>query len=211
MKTILCYGDSNTYGYVPGTGTRYPKGERWTDILQSLLPADFEVIAEGLNGRTTAYDREGDDIKNGLRHMVPILHSHRPLHIVIFMLGTNDCNAELNITVKDIRDGMEKLIVKAKEAIPLKQSDPFRIIVVAPPHISPSYKGGPFHGQLNDGSVSKSRALSKEYEELCEKHGCVFVDARDIKVSDTDGLHLTSEAHDKLGHLIARTVLSLKD
>ena len=209
MKTILCYGDSNTYGYVPGAGTRYVREERWTGVLQSLLPAGYEVIEEGLNGRTTAYDREGEDIKNGLKHLVPILHSHRPLDIVVFMLGSNDCNAELNIDVTDIRDGMEKLILETRERMLQKQGYLPRIIVIAPPHISPAYKGGPFDGQLNDDSVIKSEALGREYEDLCRKYDCIFMDAKDIPVSAADGLHLSRESHQKLGQSVAKVILAL--
>ena len=210
MKTVLCYGDSNTYGYDPENGMRYPKEKRWTFILQSLLSEGYEVIAEGLNGRTTAFDREGEDIKNGLRHLVPILHSHRPLDIVIFMLGTNDCNSEVNAKAKDIASGMEKLILKTKEASLLKQSYLPKIIVIAPARISPSCKEGPFAHEFEDDSIRKSKALSEEYEKLCKKHGCIFLDAKDVRVSDTDGIHLSEEGHEKLAHLLAEAILSIQ-
>ena len=54
MTTILCYGDSNTYGYNPVNGLRYPKDVRWTGVLQKLLGEQYAVIEEGCNGRTTA-------------------------------------------------------------------------------------------------------------------------------------------------------------
>ncbi|MBR0462620.1 MAG: SGNH/GDSL hydrolase family protein [Erysipelotrichaceae bacterium] len=209
MKTVLCYGDSNTYGYNPEDMTRYPKDARWTTILDGLLPAKYEVIPEGLNGRTTAFDREGDDIKNGLRHLVPILHSHRPLDIVIFMLGTNDCNTEVDAKAKDIAEGMEKLIMKTREASLAKQSYLPVIIVVAPAHISSSCKEGPFAYEFDDDSISKSIALSDEYRKLCKRHGCVFADGGDIEVSDIDGIHLSRQGHKQLAHLLAETVLSI--
>ena len=210
MKNIICYGDSNTHGYDPSTGLRYPKDRRWTSILQRLLPEGYDVIDEGLNGRTTAFDREGEDVKNGLRHLVPILYSHRPLDIVIFMLGTNDCNTELSIEVSDIKEGMERLIIKTREAALEKQNYLPSIIVVAPPCISYSYRGGPFDGKFNDHSVEKSMSLSREYRELCDKLSCVFADASAIKVSDLDGLHLGPEGHEKLAHLLAETVIGLE-
>ena len=101
MKTVLCYGDSNTYGYEPLSGTRYPKEQRWTTILQNRLGAEYEVVPEGLNGRTTAYDRPDFVWKNGFPYLAPCLGTNKPLDYVIFMLGTNDCNADLNLSEDD--------------------------------------------------------------------------------------------------------------
>ena len=56
-KTILCYGDSNTFGYVPaGGGKWYPEDVRWTGVLQDDLGDAYRVIEEGCSGRTTDID-----------------------------------------------------------------------------------------------------------------------------------------------------------
>ena len=50
---ILCYGDSNTWGYISGTDhQRYGEDERWTKVLVKKLGENFEIIEEGLNSRT---------------------------------------------------------------------------------------------------------------------------------------------------------------
>ena len=55
MKQILCFGDSNTYGLIPGTtNQRYGWGTRWTSILDDKVRTKgYSVIEEGLCGRTT--------------------------------------------------------------------------------------------------------------------------------------------------------------
>ena len=53
MYRILCYGDSNTWGYIPLTEKRYPPEVRWTGRLQRLLGPDYQVLEDGLSGRTT--------------------------------------------------------------------------------------------------------------------------------------------------------------
>ena len=90
MKTILCYGDSNTYGYDPSNGFRYPKNVRWTGVLADLLGPEFTVIEEGCNGRTTVFDDPLEGWKNGLDYLKPCLNSHKPIDLVILMLGSND-------------------------------------------------------------------------------------------------------------------------
>ena len=90
MKTILCYGDSNTYGYNPVTGGRWSEDIRWTGRLQQLLGDEYKVIEEGCNGRTTMYKAPGEGWKSGLEYLKPCLNSHKPVDAVVMMLGTND-------------------------------------------------------------------------------------------------------------------------
>jgi lysophospholipase L1-like esterase len=71
MKTILCYGDSNTYGYIPRRGMRYPRDVRWPGRLQNLLGEEYTIIEEGCSGRTTVYDDPLEGWKNGLDYLKP--------------------------------------------------------------------------------------------------------------------------------------------
>lgn len=92
-RTVVCFGDSNTWGYVPGSnGERWPRAQRWPVILQGLLGGGYEVIAEGLSGRTATIDRPDSEGRNGLPYLLPCLLSHAPVDIVVIFLGTNDVN-----------------------------------------------------------------------------------------------------------------------
>lgn len=202
MKTVLCYGDSNTYGYDPRNGLRYPKEVRWTTILQNKLGEEYEVITEGLNGRTTAYDRPDGAFKNGLNYLTACLGSNKPIDYIIFMLGTNDCNSDLHLTSKDICLGMEKLIETVEEESGWMQERVPKIIVVVPAMIGKNYKSSPFAYQLDDESIIKSKEIGELYKDLCIKHNCVYLDARDLEVSEIDSEHLTIESHKKLAELL---------
>jgi lysophospholipase L1-like esterase len=91
VKTLVCFGDSNTWGYVPGSdGERFPRGVRWPVRLAAALGPDWQVIAEGLNGRTAAVDNPVEDGRNGLPYFLPCLRSHKPVDLVVIYLGTND-------------------------------------------------------------------------------------------------------------------------
>ena len=98
MKTIVCYGDSNTYGYNPENGFRYEYEERWTTILQKELKDSAIVIPEGLNGRTTSFEDELRPGRNGATYLDPCLHSHGPIDLVVLMLGTNDLKIRFQAT-----------------------------------------------------------------------------------------------------------------
>lgn len=200
MKTVLCYGDSNTHGYDPRNGGRYQKKDRWTTILQNKLGDDYDVVSEGLNGRTTAYDRSDGIYRNGLYCLPACLHSHHPLDYVIFMLGTNDCNKDLNLTSKDIALGMEKLINTTINEIKDMQEDKCKIIVVVPAAIGDNYKGSNFAYQLDENSYIKSREIVKLYKDLCDKYNCLYLDCSDLKVAEEDSEHLTLESHKQLAN-----------
>ena len=109
MKNVLCFGDSNTYGRRPD-GLRYERWERWTGILQQLLGEEYYVIEEGNNGRTTVYDDWIETDKCGLLQLPSALSSHRPLDLVILMLGTNDLKPRFGAPVNDIAEGAGRLV-----------------------------------------------------------------------------------------------------
>jgi len=93
VKTLVCFGDSNTWGYVPGSdGERFPREVRWPVRLAAALGPEWEVIAEGLNGRTATFERPDSEGRNGLPYLLPCLQSHAPVDLVVIFLGTNDVN-----------------------------------------------------------------------------------------------------------------------
>ena len=107
MTTILCYGDSNTYGYNPVNGLRYPKDVRWTGVLQKLLGEQYAVIEEGCNGRTTVFEDIAEPWKAGLGYLKPCLNTHKPIDFVIMMLGSNDLKRMFHATAKEIADTLK--------------------------------------------------------------------------------------------------------
>ena len=116
MKTILCYGDSNTWGYNPRTQDRFPIAERWTGVLAHKLGAEFRVVEEGLNGRTTVWDDPIEGYKNGKEYLIPCLESHRPIDLVVIMLGTNDLKKRFSVSAYDIAQSVGVLVEIVQEA-----------------------------------------------------------------------------------------------
>ena len=200
--TVLCYGDSNTYGYDPYTYSRYPYKDRWTTILAEMLGERYEVIPEGLNGRTTAYDRPGADWKNGAGSFVASLGTHKPVDYLVIMLGTNDCNDELGLTAERIADGMEKLVKLTEQETPGLQGYIPEVIVVAPAAIQEDFENSPFADKLTEESVQKSCDLGPLYRNIAVKHLCKFIDATEGPEVSEDCEHLTVKGHRQLAELI---------
>ena len=204
MKTILCYGDSNTFGYIPaGGGARYPREVRWTALLQKALGDRAEVISEGLPGRTTVYDRIDAPWKNGLPYLRPCLRSHEPLDMVVFMLGTNDCNIELGITAQESAAGLETLLTLAEEETLGRQGYIPQFVIIVPAAIRTAMEDGKCVYKIDKSSVEKSRALAPLYRQLAEKHRCLFLDGTDrFEVSEVDCEHLTEKGHRQLAEAL---------
>lgn len=112
MKQILCFGDSNTYGLIPGTtNQRYGWGTRWTSILDDKVRTKgYRVIEEGLYGRTTVFDNPFRTERRGTEMLPAILESHRPVDTIVLMLGTNDCKSVYSATPEVIGQGIEQLL-----------------------------------------------------------------------------------------------------
>ena len=210
MINILCYGDSNTYGYMPETGYRYPKNVRWTGVLQNLLGERFTVIEEGCNGRTTIFDDPVEGWKNGRDYLKPCLNSHKSIDIVIMMLGSNDLKECFHASAEDIANGAEVLVKDIIEFTQIKQGFVPHIILVSPPEIGERINESVFYGNFTEDAIGRSKEFSKYYKKVADSNGCIFVDAASyIKPSEEDSLHLTAEGHMKLAEVLYDTIIEM--
>ena len=204
---VLCFGDSNTYGYNSKTGRRLPPYLRWTTSLQRYLGCRYNVINEGLNGRTTAFTKAGSVWKSGLYEIEPILARNDFTDILIIMLGTNDCAAEIGLDENGIADGMERLVTRAKEYLLLNQGYLPRILLVAPPAVQPGVMEGPFSDEFNDRQLQVSAALPAALKNVAEKMDCEFVDLSGQFVFwDIDCEHFQPKDHFRVAKTIAGVI-----
>lgn len=207
MKTLLCYGDSNTWGAVPMPdwehADRYPEADRWTGIMRRDLGDDWEVIAEGLPARTTVLDDPIDgEHFSGLRYLLPCLLSHRPLDVVVLMLGTNDLKRRFNVSAEEVGNGVERLlrVIAGSDCLKGGMDD---VVVLAPP---PLIETGIFTG-MYEGAAKKSLELAACIEPVALKYGARFVDTGAIVTSSRiDGIHFDLGEHRKLGAALARFI-----
>jgi lysophospholipase L1-like esterase len=210
MRTILCYGDSNTYGTAPmqhlDDGRRFGHGERWVSVMRQALGADCWVVEEGLPGRTTVLVDPIEGIyKNGHTYLVPCLESHRPVDIVTIALGTNDLKARFGMPPGDIAAGAGILVdTVAKSLAAVGQSA--KVLLIAPPPILET-------GCLADmfaGGAAKSQAFATHYKATAARLGAAFLDAGSVIASSKiDGIHFDLPEHQKLGRAVAAAVKQL--
>ena len=215
QRTILCYGDSNTWGAVPGTINwktmyleRYKRDVRWTGKLQDLLGSDYYVIEEGLSGRTTNVDYTAKKGCNGKTYLGPCLFSHAPLDLVIIYLGINDLKVEFNRSAKEIVDGLAELV-------DLVQSSTFGADMQLAPKVllvnNISLSSESFQDMNNDfvfkGALEKCQQIGPYYSELVDDKQCYYLDVTPvISQSKIDGCHLDAQAHAQLAQLLEKEV-----
>lgn len=203
-RTVLCYGDSNTYGaaVVPRPDNRYDYEERWPGVLADCLGTGWLVIEEGLNGRTTVRDDpvEGE-YRNGKTYLLPCLYSHMPLDLVAVMLGTNDLKTRFNASPSDIAQGLGTLVSMVRSAAVGRGGQSPEILVIAPPPILETL---PLHAEMFVGAFQKSLQLAGQYAALATSLGTHFFDGASVaRSSPADGFHLDAEAHRALGLAVA--------
>jgi lysophospholipase L1-like esterase len=190
MPRLLCFGDSNTWGYTPQNGERFPYNVRWPGVLAKLLGVSWTVVEEGLNGRTTAFDYKDRPGKNGLAYLGPCLDSHFPLDAIIVGLGTNDTKTEFGLSPQEIAAGMERVVALALKG-GLERRSKMRVIISGAPRVREERMSYP----EMKGAEAKTAALAPLYRALAEKHGAVFVDLSVVEASPFDGYHLEPEGH----------------
>lgn len=203
MKTVLCYGDSNTWGYDPATQERFPRDIRWTGVLRQTLGEEFLIIEEGLNGRTTVWDDPIEGYKNGKEYLIPCLETHRPIDLVIIMLGTNDLKLRFSVSAYDIANSVGVLIDVVQKSAAGPQDEPPQLLVMAPPPVAKLTE----FADMFQGAPEKSLKLSEQCRRVTEEYGCHFLDTRAIiRSSDVDGIHFERSEHRRLGEAVADEV-----
>lgn len=210
-RTIVCYGDSNTYGLPPiqelGDFSRYDRQTRWPRVMANKLGEDFHVIEEGLCARTTTHTDpvEGED-RNGLVSMKLILESHMPIETVVLMLGTNDLKARFGVSAFEISLSVQRLVLAIQQSTTGANFKAPAILLVAPP---PIHERSFLTKMFKDGR-EKSLELPEHLSHVAAAMGTEFFDAGTFVDADTeDGVHLTAASHRILGVALADKLMQM--
>ncbi|RKX76102.1 MAG: hypothetical protein DRP87_12850 [Spirochaetes bacterium] len=197
---ILCYGDSNTWGFRPFTGGRYPESHRWPAVLGRYLGEDYEVVEEGLNGRTIGNLMPGNFPLNGLRYLESFLLREKPFDVIIIYLGINDLFKQEGVSIEEIAANAGKavdlvLFFYEENDLPIP-----RVILLSPLPANENAEGAHHFREL----IEKSRRFPEEFRKVAESFGIDFIDtSRIISASDLDGVHIDGESHQRLGRHLA--------
>lgn len=214
MRTILCFGDSNTWGFIPESITeshprRHSPDVRWTGVLARELGSAFHIIEEGQNGRTTVHDDPFALARNARPVLPALLESHKPLDLVVLMLGTNDLKALFGVSPGEIATGVQvlaKMILGSDAGIGAR---PPKLLLMCPPAILDNSHLPDIAAKFPN-APALSRELPRHYEALAAAFGCAFINTQAlIEPSPVDGIHLDAAAHEKLGVTVAKKVKSL--
>lgn len=206
MKSVLCYGDSNTYGVNPFTGGRWPKEVRWPGILQKHFGHEIDVIEEGLGGRTTVWDDPFAEGRNGKKSLPMLLDSHKPLDLIIIMLGTNDLKERFQALPEDIACGVGQLTGIIRSHFSADSCSQPEILLVSPIHLGSDVEHSVYSGFRNS-AVEKSKLLAPLVQKQAELYGCLFLDASSVAMPNcADMIHMDEKSHAALAVAIQKFV-----
>ena len=203
MFTLLCFGDSNTWGYDPATWERYPLDIRWPGVLQNELGKSYRVIEDGQNGRTAVEGKTFAGFNTSKTDLVSTLANYSPLDLVILMLGTNDLLMRSSVSPDDVGKGIDVLldIIRHSGAGPVSSAP--TVLLLAPPPI------GSLSGETDalKSAVTQSHLFAERYASIAADFGCAFLNTGEIvRSSEIDGSHLDASEHKKLGLAVAKRV-----
>lgn len=191
MKHILCFGDSNTHGFIP-FGGRYDDDTRYTGHLAKMLGPDYKIIEEGMNGRTSSLDDPMEPYRNALDYIIPCLKTHNPLDLTLVMLGSNDMKQRFNPTAEKVADGLRRL---TKIILEYTETP---VLLVSPILLAENI-AALIPSDFSEQSVAVSRQLGTAVQNVAQELGTYYLNAADFAApSAEDGLHLTPEGHRQL-------------
>ncbi len=211
MPNLLCFGDSNTYGTLPmaqeGAHHRFAPDVRWTGVARAALGEGWNLVEEGLPGRTAQFaDPVMDGLMDGMPALRIALQSHGPLDVLTIMLGTNDVKTRFGASAETVMGGVAALLDLALGTEMQTRHDGFKVLLICPP---PVVETGILKAQFL-GGTEKSIALSGLYAALAQSRNIGFLDAGQvIAPSPVDGVHFEAAAHGALGHAVAGALRGL--
>jgi lysophospholipase L1-like esterase len=208
MKSVLVYGDSLSWGIVPGTRQRLPFEQRWPGVMELASEGRFRVIEDCLNGRRTVWEDPFKPGRNGLTGLGARMEVYSPLSLAIVMLGTNDFqfNTPFN-TAWTAAQGVATIVNEMRRAPiePGMVAPP--VLIVAPPTLRKS-EVQPM--PKFDGAELRCSGLPEALRQVAADLGCEFFDANSVsKTSTVDGVHLDAAQHLLLGTALAKVVNSI--
>ena len=210
MKSVLCFGDSLTWGFDPATAGRHAFADRWTSVLAEGLGPDVTVIPEGLNGRTTCYeDHSAAAERNGVKTLPTLLATHDPLDLVIIFLGTNDLKRSTGGgRVFEARIGMERLL-EIVRGFPYHRGHAVpQILLIAPPAFVETDE--PDMKVLLGHALVESQEFGTAYALIADEYGCDVFDAAEVaECSPLDGFHLDAANTRAIGEALLPQVQAI--
>jgi lysophospholipase L1-like esterase len=204
MQQILVYGDSLSWGIIPGTRQRLGFEQRWPGAMEVVLRRSghaVRVIEDCLNGRRTVWDDPFKAGRKGLQGLAQRIEMHSPLTLVMLVLGTNDFQCMHDNSPFLSTQGLAALVQAIRQAPvePGMQIPP--VMIVAPPAIV-----GP-RGTIAakfEGAATRSAGLATAYEKLAEELDCLFFDLNKVTTaSQIDGIHLDADQHAQVARSLA--------
>lgn len=221
-KTILCYGDSNTWGFAAELQpkdkryiVRYAQDVRWTGVLQDMLGDGYRVIEEGLNARTTVWDDVTWPDRNGLAYLRPCLDTHAPIDLVVLMLGTNDLKVRISGYVPDIARAAGTLVKTIQSGNDGPNGRAPEVLLVSPILVGERLKEAApdIYDELGrENGRGNSLLFAKHFQAAAEESGCHFMDAAlYAQPGPADELHLDVQNHRKLAEAFAKKIAEIME
>lgn len=210
-KRVLIFGDSNVWGYIPGSGQRFPENIRWTGVATQFLERDCVILEDGVSSRATIYDDLRFSCRNGKTGLGYTLAAQAPLDLVVLSLGINDLKYGDAVASRKGLEELIRLLENADACFPLPGSSRnfpqgLKLLVLSPIHLHPRISELWPDSSLRN-SYNESLKYAELYAKAAKEHGAWYLNTADYAApSPVDGVHMDADAHSAVGHAVAEQI-----
>lgn len=199
QKEVLCFGDSNVFGYNPSDGSRYPADIRWSGLVKEYFKNKLKIVEAGCNNRTIFENPNGKNYSG-----IDILKEYllKKYFGIVFLIGINDFQNIYTISDETLYLGLENLILISRKIVP-----DIKILLLCPNKLDDRILSGPFSLLFDKKSISKSQSVEKIYSNIAKKYKTDYINLNDfVKTSSIDGLHYDVNNHKIIFSLVKNII-----
>ncbi len=199
QKEVLCFGDSNVFGYNPSDGSRYPVDIRWSGLVKEYFKNKLKIVEAGCNNRTIFENPNGKNYSG-----IDILKEYllKKYFGIVFLIGINDFQNIYTISDETLYLGLENLILISRKIVP-----DIKILLLCPNKLDDRILSGPFSLLFDKKSISKSQSVEKIYSNIAKKYKTDYINLNDfVKTSSIDGLHYDVNNHKIIFSLVKNII-----
>ncbi len=205
MKKILCYGDSNTFGFNPQTGGRYDNNTRWSGILSKNLVPKYQIIEEGMNNRTGFFKNPEGLKQSGGEYLSIYLQNHKDIDICLLSLGTNDAQIFYPLDKTSTEKGLQNLTSEI-----IKTNFKTKVVIIPPVKITKDLLHSGFAVIFDLKSIDKIQDTFSVYEQFAKDNNYLYFDFNNfVRPSKFDGIHYTEDAHKIIATHLTEFILTI--
>lgn len=207
MTNILCFGDSNTWGFDAENQCRFPNNILWSSRLQYILGSQYTVSAFGIPDMTYGNDDPYYRCCDGCSNIIPAIRANSPIDIVVVSLGVNDCKSYLANSSSDLERNIQRMIHRILLYKDLN-THTHKVILCGQKVLS-ELPSKTYRREFSTDLGEKVDTLNNILIELSKSNDVKYCPPPDNLDFCSDGLHYSKKGHEIFANNVATVIRNI--